>query len=182
MYFHPPIKCVVVTGTIRDTVKSHDCQCLPHLNLCVGCCIIGVLSSVGRRVDVDTLVANVLADLGGRTLNYVFSLHSIWCEVFLGRIRAEGCRHSYPQFEGVPLLNGEGVRLGNNWNYVHTVVETFHELDVNRPQAMMKRERDGNLITGTKVEDKSQSLAQEITQSRLKNTIATYKRPLSPEN
>ena len=42
---------------------------------------------------------------------------------------------AHPLFEGISLLNGECVSLGNHRDDVDTVVETLHELDINLTQA-----------------------------------------------
>ena len=53
---------------------------------------------------------------------------------------------AHPLFEGVSLLNGECVSLGNHRDDVDTVVETLHELDINLTQASKGEEGcDGDM-------------------------------------
>ena len=42
---------------------------------------------------------------------------------------------AHPLFEGVSLLDGECVRLGNHRDDVDTVVEALHELNINLTRA-----------------------------------------------
>ena len=50
---------------------------------------------------------------------------------------------AHPLFEGISLLNGECVSLGNHRDDVDTVVETLHELDINLTQASKGEEGYG---------------------------------------
>ena len=43
----------------------------------------------------------------------------------------EGTTH--PLLEELPLLYGKCVRLGNDGDYVHTMMEMLHELHIHRP-------------------------------------------------
>lgn len=52
-------------------------------------------------------------------------------------IKPERC---YLLFEEVPLLQGERIRLGNNWDNVDHLTETSHEFYIKRPQT--EKERD----------------------------------------
>lgn len=58
---------------------------------------------------------------------------------------------AHPLFEGVSLLNGECVSLGNHWDDVDTVVETLHELDINLTQASKGEEGFGGDSEGVMV-------------------------------
>lgn len=78
-----------------------------YLDLGVDGCVLIILRSVRRGVDVDAVVTDVLTD---------------------------------PHFEGISLLQGEGVRLADHRDNVDAVMESLHELHVDGPQAIQHKE------------------------------------------
>ena len=54
------------------------------------------------------------------------------------RFKKKQQNSTYPLLEPVPLLHGESVRLGNDWDNVDTMMQALHEFHINWPKAKRK--------------------------------------------
>ena len=88
-----------------------------------------LIRCISSWVYVDSIVTDVLTDLQGNIRNYVNNGHGAWSD----HTPWAWSGHTHPQFECFSLFQCQGIRLGNNWYYVYTVVQSLHKLYVDGP-------------------------------------------------
>ena len=52
--------------SLHENMSSFSLESTAYLDLGVGCSIFLILCSIGRRIDVDAVISNVLTDLSRR--------------------------------------------------------------------------------------------------------------------
>jgi hypothetical protein len=50
---------------------------------------------------------------------------------------------TYPLLEIRELARGEGISLANDWDNVDSGAQTLHQLDIDLPQAISNKQRNG---------------------------------------
>lgn len=93
-------------------------------------------------IDLDPVLVNLIQNLGNDKVREQRR------QPFQ---RAALRRAPHPSLQPLPLSEGEGVRLGDDRNHVHLVVNGLHELDVQRFQAADGKQTNSQEVRGRRV-------------------------------
>ena len=121
-------------GTLTQSTQyiTHNTQTVQlkentYIVFLVNLSLLFILCLIGGGVDVDTMMGNVFTNLLGVNRNKIH--HT-------SRVKTEPTQGStHPVLEGISLFQCERVCFCNDWHNVHIVVESLHELNVQRLQA-----------------------------------------------